>query len=434
MQERFDATLDKLTANRDNGCKILVAVSGGVDSMTMADLFLHSSLHISFSVAHVNFQLRPGDCDEDEAHVRDWCKANGIEFFSTQFNTNEYSAQNSISTQMAARDLRYGWFSSLVDEHGFDYVAIAHNLNDSVETFFLNLLRGTGLRGLSGIKVTNGKIIRPLMEFTRAQIDEYAEAHGVIYRNDKTNAESHYSRNRIRNEVFPHFKIINSSFLSTVSSEMKRFSDAEEILEEVFKTGEGRIYRFEEGRLSIDIAALRSENHRSWWLFRILDGCGFNESQLSQIEASLYSQSGKVFNSPTHTIVRDRETFNVYRIAANDEAPKLKVRKMAIPEGFNPKAAPAGTLYVDAASIKGFLSTRFPRTGDRFKPFGMKGYKLLSDYFTDLKLDVEQKKREVVIVMTDKKGVERIVAIAGRRIDDKYKITGKTRAILSLSL
>lgn len=435
MQNEFDAALERLSPTEVQQCRYLVAVSGGIDSMCMADLFLHSSLKPSFAVAHVNFSLR-GECsDGDQQHVSDWCQANGIEFHTITVDTHSYASRNSVSTQMAARDLRYNWFRSLMEEKGFNCLAIAHNLNDSVETFFLNLLRGTGIRGLSGIREVNGAIIRPLMCFTRAQIEEYMTEAGLAHREDATNSESHYSRNRIRNEVFPNFRIINPSFLATISSEMKRFSQIEDILDELYSSRKGTLYTDSpDGTRLIDIDALKAQGHTGYWLFRILDGYGFNDAQLCQIEMSLDAQSGKSFLSQTHKLVRDREYLKIYRIGDMDSLPRLKVRKVAKDQAFNPKELPSGTLCVDAAKVSSRLSVRYPKAGDRFRPFGMKGFKLLSDYFTDLKLDVEQKKRQVVVTCLDKEGAEQIVAIAGRRIDDRFKVTSRTRTVILFSL
>lgn len=434
MQKEFDANLQRLTTCGMESCRFLVAVSGGIDSMCMADLFLKSPLKPSFSIAHVNFSLR-GECsDGDQSHVRSWCEKNGVGFYTIKCDTSSYAAQNSISIQMAARELRYRWFRSLMDENGFTHLAIAHNLNDSVETFFLNLLRGTGLRGLSGIREVNGDIIRPMMGFTRRQIEEYMEDAGLSHREDATNKESHYSRNRIRNEVFPHFGMINSSYLATISNEMRRFSQVNDIMEDLYHRKEGTLYFEKEGVLHIDISQLKAEKHRSYWLFRILDGAGFNEAQLVQIEYSLDSQSGKRFSSQTHTLVRDRDYLKLYLKSEEAPLPKLKVSKFRKPEDFDPRLLPEGALCIDASRICSPLYVRFPKAGDKFRPFGMKGFKLLSDYFTDLKIDLRQKKREVVVATLDKKGAEQIVAIAGRRIDDRYKITESTKTVIQFSL
>lgn len=200
-EQLFDRDLLSLSDGKVEGRRYLLGVSGGIDSMCMATLFLHSELHPDFAIAHVNFSLRGEESDGDMDSVVEWGNANGIQVFTRTFDTHAYSAENSISTQMAARELRYGFFKELMDSEGFDFLAIAHNLDDSIETIFLNIARGTGLKGLSGIPVRNGRIIRPLMGVSRAQIREYVEANGVSYRDDRTNFESHYARNRVRNII-----------------------------------------------------------------------------------------------------------------------------------------------------------------------------------------------------------------------------------------
>jgi tRNA(Ile)-lysidine synthetase, N-terminal domain/tRNA(Ile)-lysidine synthetase, C-terminal domain len=433
MQSRFDVELDRLTARGGAKMKVLLAVSGGIDSMCMAYLYLHSSLPVEVAVAHVNFSLRGEESDGDQDLVEGWCRENGVQFFTKKFDTHAYADEQSISTQMAARDLRYGWFYELMDEHSFEFLSIAHNLNDSVETLFLNMLRGTGLAGISGIRSTNGRIIRPLLGFTRAQIAEFVEKNSIRYREDSTNRESNYARNRIRNEVFPHFAQINPSFLSTINTSMKRFSELGDMMEEQLKAREGDLYSIEDGTLYISIDRLKDEKYRGYWLFKMLSGYGFNDTQISQIEASLEGQSGKTFISPTHILVRDREFLKVYASDGSRQS-KVKFRVVPKPADFDPKSAPEGTLYIDAGKVKMPLKCRGWQSADRFKPFGMKGFKKLSDFFVDLKLDVEEKKREMVVTTLDKKGEEQIVCVVGRRIDDRFKVTQRTRKIVIITL
>lgn len=433
IQSRFDAELDRLTARGGAKMRVLLAVSGGIDSMCMAHLYLHSSLPVEVAVAHVNFSLRGEESDGDQVLVERWCRENGVQFFTKRFDTHAYADEQSISTQMAARDLRYGWFYELMDEHSFEFLSIAHNLNDSVETLFLNMLRGTGLAGISGIRSTNGRIIRPLLGFTRAQIAAFVEENHILYREDSTNRESHYVRNRIRNEVFPHFAQINPSFLNTISTSMKRFSELEDMMAEQLKARNGDLYAIEDGVLYISIDHLKADKYCGYWLFKILSGYGFNDTQIAQIETSLDAQSGKTFISPTHILVRDREFLKVY---ASDEnyQPNVKFKVVAKPADFDPKSAPQGTLYVDASKVRMPLKYRGWLAADRFKPLGMKGFKKLSDFFIDLKLDVEEKKREMVVTTLDKRGEEQIVCVVGRRIDDRYKVTQRTRKIVIITI
>jgi tRNA(Ile)-lysidine synthase len=432
VQELFDIELRSLTAGVDNP-SILVGVSGGMDSMCMANLFLNTTVPCTFRVAHVNFSLRGAESDQDEDMVRDWCKQHGITFYTTKVNANEFAQEQSISTQMAARDLRYGWFFSLLEEHSMDFLAISHNLNDSVETLMINLLRGTGIRGLSGIRRSNGPIIRPLLSVTRNEISDYVVSHNIPFREDSTNKESHYHRNRIRNEVFPHFEIINPSFLQTINTSMARFSEISDVLEELYNSRKGTLYRMEDGVLHIDIKALKTEKSINWWLFTILESYGFNDAQITQIADSLKGQSGKTFFSPTHLLIRDRKYLKVYSGDQNYDDLKVLIKVFSKPAGFNPKNAPEGTLYVDGRRLKFPLKCRRWKPADRFRPFGMKGFKKLSDFFIDLKLDVEEKKHQIVVTTLDKKGVEQIVCIVGKRIDDRWKITAATKQIVSIT-
>lgn len=448
MQDRFDKVLGRLTSGRPD-CRILLAVSGGIDSMTMAGLFLNSALRLSFAVAHFNFRLRGADSDGDEALVADWCRRNGIPFFRQEADTAAYAAAHGLSVEMAARRLRYDWFAQLCRDEGFTHLAVAHNLDDRAETLLLHLLRGTGERGLAGIRADvplpgsgdgpgRVRLIRPLLDFSRREIEAYALRAGVEFRVDATNADVTIARNRLRHEVFPQLAQINPSFLRTFQTEMRHFGEAEQILDEVFAAGRADICSERDGVLCIDIPALRRKGQCGWWLYRLLDGCGFNAGQLEQIEASLEGQSGKTFLSPTHWLVKDRRELRVYPLSlpgSADLTDRLDVRTFAVFAGFDPQQKPDDVLFVDADLVRLPLSARPPRAGDRFRPFGMhRGSKLLSDFFTDLKLDVAQKQREVVVTMQNENGDEVIVAILGRRIDDRFKITARTRSVAALSL
>ena len=443
MQERFDSALAQLT----DGCpdaRVLLAVSGGVDSMTMADLFQHSALRLPLAVAHVNFQLRGADSDSDEALVRHWCERCGIPFFVKRVETGKHASGRGVSVEMAARELRYEWFAQLCREQGFTHLAVAHNLDDSAETLLLHLLRGTGLRGLAGIRdnvplssAEDVRLIRPLLGFTRHEIESYAVRAGVEFHVDATNADTTIPRNRIRNEVFPQLAAINPSFLQIFRREMRHFGQAQRMLDDVFESGRAALCREQDGVLCVDIPVLLQQEEPGWWLWRLLDGKGFNTAQLEQIEVSLNALSGKEFLSSTHRLVKDRRELRLYplTVTLDDLSARLDVRTFTVVPGFDPHQKPEDVLFVDADLVKLPLSARAPRDGDRFRPFGMhRGTKLLSDFFTDLKLDVEQKRREVVVTTQNEKGDEVIVAIAGRRIDDRFKITPATRRVAAISL
>ena len=443
MQDRFDTALARLLAGRPDA-RVLLAVSGGVDSMTMADLFLHSALRLPLAVAHVNFGLRGEASDGDEALVRNWCGVNDVPCFVKRVETFQHASDCGVSVEMAARELRYGWFVELCRSEGFTHLAVAHNLDDHAETLLLHLLRGTGLRGLAGIRETaqlpgadGVQVIRPLLEFSRAEIEAHAVRAGVAFRVDATNSDIAIPRNRIRHKVFPELAAVNPSFRQTFRREMRHFAQAQRLLDDVFEAGCDGLRREQDSVLHIDIPALLRREEPGWWLWRLLEDYGFNTSQLEQIEASLNAQSGKEFLSATHRLVKDRTELRVYPLSGPDDADRtdrLDVRTFVVTPGFDPKKKPEDVLFVDADLVRLPLSARAPREGDRFRPFGMhRGSRLLSDFFTDLKLDLEQKRRETVVTMKNDDGDEVIVAILGRRIDDRFKVTAATRTVAAVS-
>ena len=443
MQNRFDSALVRLVAGYPDA-RVLLAVSGGVDSMTMADLFLNSALRLPMAVAHFNFHLRGADSDGDEALVASWCAEKDVSFFRQEADTKAYASANGLSVEMAARELRYAWFASLCREQGFTHLAVAHNLDDNAETLLLHLLRGTGVRGMAGIRedvplpgVEAVRLIRPMLDFTRQEIEAYAVRGGVAFRVDATNADIAIPRNRIRHKVFPEMAAVNPSFRQTFRREMRHFAQAQRLLDDVFEAGCDGLRREQNGVLHIDVPALLRREEPGWWLWRLLEDYGFNTAQLEQIEASLNAQSGKEFLSVTHRLVKDRTELRVYPLSGPEDADRtdrLDVRTFVVTPDFDPKQKPESVLFVDADLVRLPLSARAPREGDRFRPFGMqRGTKLLSDFFTDLKLDLEQKRREVVVTTTNEKGDEMIVAILGRRIDDRFRISAATRTVAAIS-
>ena len=430
MQREFDIALERLLG--DYRGPLLLAVSGGVDSMAMLHLALHSSLKPDLAVAHVNFMLRPGDCDQDEALVRKACTEAAIPFFTKKFDTTAYAAKKGISIEMAARELRYEWFSELMAEHGYGYLLVAHNQNDSAETMLLNMLRGTGLRGICGIREVNGNVLRPMLGFSRSEIEAFAAANNIAFREDSTNSDVDIARNRLRHNVFPEFEKINPSFLNTFAAEAAHFSQAEDILNEVFALEKTVLCAREGDAVCISIEALRGESHRDYWLFRILEPYGFTPAQISSALATVDAQSGKEFRSATHRLIRDREFFKIYPLAGTS-TPKLEVTVFDRTAEFDPSKHPADTLYADADTLQMPLEVRNWQHGDRFTPLGMRGSRLISDFFTDLKLDLEQKQRAGIVYWEDAAG-QHIAAVAPYRIDDRHKITSNTARVAAIRL
>lgn len=447
MQGTFDSNLEKYGIRR--GTSVLLAVSGGMDSMCMANLCRYSMVGAKYEIAHMNFSLRGEESDADEALVRSFASDWGIRCHVRKVDTLAYVSENGKSVEMAARELRYSWFAKLCDEFGFEHVFIAHNANDSAETLFLNLIRGTGLRGLSGIRPSNGRILRPLLGFSRRKIAEYAELNKVPYRDDRTNFETDYSRNKIRNVIFPEISKINPSFLKTLLRDMSYFNEASDILDDLYESKKAGFMSAPDGErlcFELKIDALAADRFCSYWLYRLLSEFSFNAAQVSKIENAMRSQSGKEFYSKTHYLVKDRNVFRIYPLQPSSEAHAeivevsslpyafencgMKISVLSSPEQYAPgadlRSLPRCVHVVSSEKLSFPLFIRSVRPGDRFRPLGMRGFKKVSDFLTDIKADRFEKENAKVLVcrkILPESGAmrEEIVALLGYRIDDRFK-------------
>jgi tRNA(Ile)-lysidine synthase len=415
---------------------ILLGISGGIDSMVMMDLFIRSGYDIA--VAHCNFGLRGNESDNDQIFVSGQCEKGNIPFHCKLFETHEYSREKGVSLQMAARDLRYEWFNEIAALNGYTCIAIAHNKNDLAETFLINLARGTGIRGLTGIKPKKNSIIRPLLFACRDEITEYARQHNISYRDDSSNLDIKYKRNHIRHKIIPEFEKISPSFISTVYETAHKLTEIENIYaSSIRKKFEEVSYRTgDEYRLNIN-TLLTLESLQSW-LYEFLRRWNFPVEIIPDIISSLSSTSGKRFYSPTHRLVKDRD--NLIIVPLKVELPEKYYIEEGVEEITRPMNIklsiinkPGGfiipndekTAFLDLDKIHFPLIMRKWRKGDYFQPLGLKGLKKLSDFFIDNKFSLIEKEKTWLLASGNK-----IIWIIGHRIDDRFKITDKTEKIL----
>ena len=328
IQKSFDRTIVGLVPEKETA---LLAVSGGIDSICLASLFLNSSAGRRFAVAHCNFHLRGEDSDSDEALVAAWCGRNGVRYHKADFDTEQYASSHSVSIEMAARELRYDWFASLCRENGYYGVAVAHNANDNAETLILNLLRGTGLRGITGMQVetvvpvtrdelSGVRLLRPMLSFSRKQIEEYVAANSLEYHDDRTNAETVYKRNRIRHLVFPVFESLNPSFLTTFAREKNAFSKVQEIADDYFISVRESVCEpaGKDELLRVNAVRLCHLKHYKYVLYRLLEAYGFRDRLLEPVVRLLESGktfSGKVFEAPGYELITAGECLIVRKAA-----------------------------------------------------------------------------------------------------------------------
>lgn len=420
--------------------KIVLALSGGVDSMALAHLLLRMKAH--FVVAHCNFHLRGAESDGDERFVRDFAQDNGIQCFVKHFETEQYAKQQGVSIEMAARDLRYAWFDELRIQLGFDKIALAHHADDQVETFFINLLRGAGINGLKGMRPQNGVLIRPLLWASREQIKNYALENQIVWREDHTNAESVYLRNKIRNELMPVLDSIIGEARSAIGKSVGHLASENDLYRELLKNAFSEVLVENGGTQSVQKAFFRGLNGFQM-LFEWLRPVGFNSEQCRFIIEAMETGQGKHFFSTTHRLSIEREVLQLAEIVEKqldvffigeetcrlDQPVAMRFASYERDAHFELKKART-VVMLDREKLKFPLVLRRWQRGDRFHPLGMKGSKLLSDFFVDQKFTTEQKENQWLLVNGD----GAILWVVGHRIDERYKVTSASKYIFQCDL
>jgi tRNA(Ile)-lysidine synthase len=409
--------------------KLILGISGGADSVCLMHVFLE--LGYSFELAHCNFNLRGEESDADEYFVKDLAKEHQLKVHIKQFDTMVYAAENKISTQMAARDLRYAWFEKLRIKSNAKYLAIAHHANDDVETFFINLVRGSGLKGFLGIKEKNNAIVRPLLSVSRLEIEQYLKDRGLVFREDSSNASVKYLRNKIRHELIPLLAQMNPSIQQTVKDEMRILDGVAQIYASKVEEVRNDLTQEKNGIVQLEISALLALNPLHSYLYELLSAYGFYA--VEAISKALQGQSGKQFFSSTHQLVVDRENIFISLLNKENEVFEIteKTISLVYPLEINFKVMADKTIIydnniaqLDVEKLKFPLTLRKWKEGDKFMPLGMKKFKKLSDFFIDSKFSIIDKQEQWLLCS----GVD-IVWVLGCRIDERYKLESNTKKV-----
>lgn len=413
--------------------RLLIAVSGGIDSMVLCDLLLKANK--TFSVAHCNFQLREKDSDGDEEFVRDYCIRNRIEFFSKRFNVKEFKSSGNYSIQMAARELRYTWFRRLAKEHGFDYLATAHHLNDSLETFLINISRGTGIEGLKGIPLLSNGIFRPLHNSSKTEILRYAKDNNVKWREDVSNSKNDYTRNKIRHHITPALEEIHPGFLLSFADTIEILRQDTAIIHQLIQIKKEELFQENGSVIHVSIEKLKNLEPLHSYLHYLFFGYGFKHP--SEIEKLMNSGKNGEIASKAYRLIKNRNELILSRIRPMSSSAEFIIEEDIILEKpLSLKVSKSDERDFSASETLDYDKIRFPlrlrkmKTGDVFFPYGMKGSKKLGKFFKDEKFSRLDKEDSWLLVDEE----DRILYVVGKRIDERFKTTEHTHKFLNIYL
>jgi len=424
--------------------KLLIAISGGVDSVVLTHLLFQ--LKFQFSLAHCNFRLRGKASELDEQFVNHLASELQTKLYVKPFETKDYAKNNSLSIQMAARELRYNWFDDLINEDKFDYLLTAHHADDNLETFLINFSRGTGLDGLTSIPEINNNVVRVLLPFSRLDVEEYAKKNKISWREDLSNTDTKYLRNKLRLDIIPLLKELNPNFLDSFSKTIDHLKGSQQIVEDQINKIKNEVTLADGKTLKFKIQKLNALSNPKAYLFELLKGYGFTE--WNDVMHLLQAQSGKQVHSKTHRLLKDRDFLILSEIlSVSDSKENIEINEMddkIILGGFELQLKNISqqnfknetlisnndqTVHIDKSLLKFPLMVRKWENGDYFYPLGMQGKKKLSKYFTEIKLSLFEKENIWLLCSENK-----IVWIVNKRLDDRFKITNKTKNILKIKI
>ena len=420
--------------------RILLAVSGGADSMLMLHLFVSAGFPVA--VAHCNFGLRGSESDGDEQFVSDYCDKHNLAFYVKHFNTQDYALEKGISIEMAARDLRYSWFDALLKKHGLDLLATAHHQDDVIETFLINLSRGSGIKGLSGIQPKSGKIIRPMLFTSRTEILDYCARIKIDFRTDSSNIDTVYKRNLIRQEILPLLEQVNPAFRKNAMKTIGTLHETGQLFQQRMSEIRGFVYSEDDQGVMIHIEKLLTLSPLRTILFELIREFGFQIEQIEDIIDSLSKESGRKFFSDEYRLIKDREYLLISPFKSKltqvfyleEDCHKisfpvhLSLEKLERKADFRFSTHP-DVVDLDLDRLVFPLILRHWQEGEYFQPLGMTGLKKLSDFFIDEKYSIPEKENTWILASGNQ-----VVCIVGKRLDDRFKITTKTKRILRIRM